>query len=182
MITHNRTDGHHRPPNLRPARYPKSAVIALGAGLTLTLAATTSAHLGRAEIGGHIHSGYPGYGAAEIADGVSFYLTYLSVLGALGILGWAVTLWATAKGKHQARRIALVLFLAGTSVALFNLFVTDTSGETGLPPLIAGIGLLPSAAGLVAVMLMRRPKTASAKVATTPEPKHTQTHRNSTKG
>ena len=167
MITHNRNDEHRRKQNLRQqkprnVRYPRSAVIALCAGLALTAAATASTHLGRAAIGEHIHSGYPEYGASAIADGVSFYLTYLSVLGALGFLGWAAALWATTKGQRWARWLALALFLTGTSVALINLFVTDTSGDTGLPPLIAGIGLLPSAAGLVAVMLMRSPRATSA--------------------
>ena len=48
----------------------------------------------------------------------------------------------------------MVLALTGTSVAAFALLVRDTSGDTGLPPLIGTIGLLPCAAGLIAVVLM----------------------------
>src|SRR5690606_38723296 len=50
-----------------------------------------------------------------------------------------------------------VLLLAGGGVALFNLLVRDTSGDTGLPPLLGLTGLLPVVAGVVAVVLLWRP-------------------------
>jgi hypothetical protein len=48
------------------------------------------------------------------------------------------------------------MFVVGTSIALFNLLVQDTSGDTGLPPLLGWVGLLPSLAGLAAVILLWR--------------------------
>ena len=34
------------------------------------------------------------------------------------------------------RWVATGLFAAGTSIALVNLFIKDSSGDTGLPPLL----------------------------------------------
>jgi hypothetical protein len=46
----------------------------------------------------------------------------------------------------------------GTGTAVFDLLVTDTSGDTGLPPLLGWVGVLPCLAGLLAVLLLcRRP-------------------------
>ena len=49
------------------------------------------------------------------------------------------------------------MFCLGTAAALTALLVKDTSGDTGLPPLLGWIGTLPCLAGLVALtMLWRR--------------------------
>jgi hypothetical protein len=45
-----------------------------------------------------------------------------------------------------------------TSVALTDLLIRDTSGDTGLPRLLGWVGILPYLPGLLAVtMLWRRP-------------------------
>jgi hypothetical protein len=50
------------------------------------------------------------------------------------------------------------LLALATGIALFDLLVRDTSGDTGLPPLLGWVGLLPCLAGLLAVMrLWKRP-------------------------
>jgi hypothetical protein len=142
----------------RPAR---SAVAALYAGLGLTLAATGLLYVDHATanvLARHIRAGYPAYGPARIDSAVTTYLVYLSVLGALGALGWLAAIWAASTAKPWARGAATALFAAGTTIALFNLLVTDTSGAPGLPPLLGWAGLLPSLAGLLAVIsLWRRP-------------------------
>lgn len=142
-------------------QYSRSTFAALWFGLGLTILAVVTAQLGRPLIGDHIHSGYPSLGQAEIATGVNFYATSLTILGALGILGWAVTIWSARRGSRWARWTALILALVGTIVALFDLLVRDTSGDTGLPPLIGIIGLLPCVAGAVAVTLMFTRSTTS---------------------
>ncbi|MPV37470.1 hypothetical protein GB881_10530 [Georgenia subflava] len=87
------------------------------------------------------------------------YVIYLSVLGALGVAGWLGSIWAARTGRRWARWAAAGMFTLGTSVALFNLLVRDTSGDTGLPPLLGWAGMLPCVAGLVAVVLLwRRPR------------------------
>jgi hypothetical protein len=48
------------------------------------------------------------------------------------------------------------MFALGTSIALTDLLIKDTSGDTGLPPLLGWAGLLPCVAGLLAVTLLWR--------------------------
>ena len=99
----------------------------------------------------------------RIDSAVTTYLIYLSALGALGVLSWLCTIWAASTRKPWARWVATALFAAGTSIALFNLLVKDTSGDTGLPPLLGWVGMLPSLAGLLAVILLRRKPPQGAK-------------------
>lgn len=135
-------------------QYSRSTCVALWVGLGLTLLATVSAQLGKPLISEHIHSGYPSLAEDEIGAGMDFYATALTVVGVLGALGWIATIWWAHRGSRWIRWAAVVLALTGTTVALFAFLVRDTSGDTGLPPLIGAIGLLPCAAGLVAVVLM----------------------------
>jgi hypothetical protein len=46
------------------------------------------------------------------------------------------------------------MLVPGTGIAVFDLLVKDTSGDTGLPPLLGWIGMLPCLAGLAAVTLL----------------------------
>ena len=100
----------------------------------------------------------------RIGSAVTTYLIYLSVLGGLGVLGWLWTIWAASVRKPWARWVATVLFAASTSIALANLLVKDTSGDAGLPPLLGWVGMLPSLAGLLAVIFLWRkpPQGATA--------------------
>ena len=80
----------------------------------------------------------------------------MSIIGALGVISWLWTIRTVHAGKRWARGAATVMFALGTSIALFDLFVKDTSGDTGLPPLLGWIGMLPCLAGLLAVTLLWR--------------------------
>jgi hypothetical protein len=99
---------------------------------------------------------YPTYSQARIASAVTTYLVYLSVVGALGTICWLSTIWAVKAGKGWARAAATALFVLGTSIALTDLLIRDTSGDTGLPPLLGWVGMLPCLAGLFAVTLLWR--------------------------
>lgn len=48
------------------------------------------------------------------------------------------------------------MFALGALVALIGLLIRDTSGDTGLAPLLGWIGMLPSVAGLAAVTILWR--------------------------
>jgi hypothetical protein len=48
------------------------------------------------------------------------------------------------------------MFVLGTGIAVIDLLVKDTSGDTGLPPLLGWAGMLPCLAGLLAVTLLWR--------------------------
>jgi len=142
-----------------PTTHPRSAVAVMYGGLALTVATLVVLYVDQATtdtLGAHIRAGYPDYSAARIDEAVTLWLVYLSALGALGIVTWLTLARATRRGRPWARWAAPVAFLAGGSVALFNLLVRDTSGDTGLPALLGVTGLLPAVAGAVAVALLWR--------------------------
>jgi hypothetical protein len=129
------------------------------AGLALTVAALIvplADHATGNVLADHIRAGYPGYTQARIDTAVTTYLVYLSVVGALGIACWLAMIRAVKAGKRWARGAATAIFVAGTGVALVDLLVRDTSGDTGLPPLLGWAGILPCLAGLLAVTLLWR--------------------------
>ncbi|TQL67771.1 hypothetical protein FB381_1653 [Nocardioides albertanoniae] len=139
-----------------------STVLVMLTGLALSVAAVAVVYVDRATtnvLADHIRAGYPSYGEDRIGEGVRVYTTYLTVLGAIGVIGWAVSLWVSRVRPRVAPWLVTTLFLLGTGVALFNLTIRDTSGETGLAPQIGWVGMLPSIAGLAAVVLVWREST-----------------------
>ncbi len=151
---------------VRTTAYPRSAVAVMYGGLALTVATLVVLYVDQATtnvLAAHIQAGYPDYSAARVDEAVTLWLAYLTVLGVLGIGTWLALARATQRGKPWARWAAPAVFLAGGGVALFNLVVRDTSGDTGLPALLGTTGLLPAVAGAVAVALLwRRPRAAAA--------------------
>jgi hypothetical protein len=139
--------------------HQRPAIGAMYAGLALTVVAMIVPHVDHATanvLADHIRAGYPAYTPARIDTAVTTYLVYLSVIGALGIICWLSTSRAVKAGKRWARAAATAMFALGTGIALFDLIVKDTSGDTGLPPLLGWVGMLPSLAGLLAVTLLWR--------------------------
>jgi hypothetical protein len=133
----------------------RSAIWAMYAGLGLTVVATVVPYTADA-LADHIRAGYPAYTQARIDTAVTTYLVLLSVVGALGVISWLSTIWAVKVGKRWARGTATAMFALGTGIALTGLLVRDTSGDTGLPPTLGWIGMLPCLAGLLAVTLLWR--------------------------
>ncbi|MFI0714719.1 hypothetical protein ACH4SK_29615 [Streptomyces inhibens] len=81
----------------------------------------------------------------------------MSVVWALAI-AWLWTIWAVKAGKRWARPAATVMFVLGMSVGLTGLLTKDTSGATGLPPMLGWVGMAPClAGGLTVALLWRRP-------------------------
>ena len=141
------------------AHHGRSAIGALYAGLGLTVVALIVLYVDHATanvLAGHIRAGYPTYTQARIDTAVTTYLVYLSVVGALGIICWLATIGAVKAGKRWARGAATALSVLGTGIAHFDRLVKDTSGDTGLPPLLGWAGMLPCLAGLLAVTLLWR--------------------------
>jgi len=143
-------------------RYRRSAIATMYVGLALTAAAMLVPYVTGPVLADHIRAGYPSFSAARVDTAVTTYLIYLSVVGALGVLGWLGTIWAASTGRSWARGAATVLFATGTGIALFDLLVRDTSGDTGLPPLLGWVGLAPCLAGLVTLVQVWRPRPARA--------------------
>jgi len=142
---------------MTPAHQERSAISVMYAGLGLTIVAMTVPYVDHATanvLAGHIRAGYPAYTQARVNSAVTTYLVYLSIVGALGILCWLWTIWAVKVGKRWARGAATTMFALGTGIALLDLLIKDTSGDTGLPPLVGWAGMLPCLAGLIAVTLL----------------------------
>ena len=132
---------------------------AMYAGLGLTVIAMIISFVDHATanvLASHIRAGYPAYTRARIGSAVTTYLVYLTVVGALGIVSWLATILAVKAGKPWARGAATAMFALGTGIALIDLLIRDTSGDTGLPPLLGWAGVLPCLAGLLAVTLLWR--------------------------
>jgi hypothetical protein len=146
---------------ITPNRHHRSALGAMYAGLALTVVATVVpfvAGSGSGGLAGHIRAGYPGYSPDRIHAAVDTYLICLSVIGLLGVVCWLGTIWAVNARKPWARGVAAATCAAAWAVALTDLLIKDTSGDTGLPPLVGWTGVLPCFAGLLAVALLwRRP-------------------------
>lgn len=140
------------------------ALGALYAGLVLTVVATAVPYVDHATadlLSAHIRDGYPAYGPAKIETAATLYLVVLSTVGALGVAGWLATILAVRAGRRWARAAATAMFAAGTTIALTDLLIKDTSGDTGLAPLEGWAGMAPCVAGLLAVVLLwRAPGTA----------------------
>jgi hypothetical protein len=118
-------------------------------GLALTIVATIAPYVDRATdtvLADHIRDGYPTYTQEQIDAAVTSWLVILSVIGALGITSWCWTIWAMQARKSWAKWAASAMFVLGTSVALSELRVKDTSGDAGLAPLLGWIGMLPCVA------------------------------------
>jgi hypothetical protein len=139
------------------ARPERLAVAAMYAGLGLTVIAMIIPYVDHATanvLAGHIGAGYPTYSKPRTDAAVTAYLVYLSGVGALGIICWLATIWAVKAGKRWTRGAATAMFGLGIGIALIDLLVRDTSGDTGLPPLLGWVGVLPCLAGLLAVTLL----------------------------
>ncbi len=131
----------------------------IGLGLALTVAAALAPFIDRvtAQVqAGHLRAGYPGYTVERIDTAVTTYLVLSAVVGVLGVVGWVWTLWVVRSARPWAHWSALAVFVLGTGTALTALFIRDTSGDTGLAPVLGLIGLLPCLAGLAVVILLLR--------------------------
>lgn len=131
------------------------AIAAMGVGLVLTIVATIVPFITSA-LADHIRASYPDYTDARVDNAVRAWLTILTIVGALGVVGWIWTMWTVSTGKRWAPWAATAMFVLGAGVALTDLLVTDTSGDTGLAPMLGWLGMLPCLAGLVAVALLWR--------------------------
>ena len=145
----------------RPASQDRrrSVLAALYAGLTTTVVATIAPFLDQAtshSLAHHIRAGYPGFTQTRVDTAVTTYEVILTVIGVLGLAGWAVVIRAVTTGKRWTVPLATALFALGVGIALTDLLIKDTSGETGLSPLLGWVGLLPCLPGLLAVALLWR--------------------------
>lgn len=139
----------------RRADRPTLAALYVGLALTVVTAVVPFVdHFAGNMLAAHIRAGYPEYSDARIATAATTYLVILTSIGVIGTACWIVSIWATGRGKWWAPWIAAAILILAAIVAATGLLIRDTSGDTGLPPLLGWVGVLPVIAGAVAVTLL----------------------------
>jgi hypothetical protein len=141
------------------AHQRRPALAAMYAGVVLTVVAAIAPFASGDVLADHIREGYPTYTQGEVDTAVTAWLVILTVVGVLGLVGWAATISAVRAGKRWVRWAATAMFAIGTTLALTALLTKDTSGDTGLAPVLGWIGMLPCLAGVAAVVLLWRGST-----------------------
>ena len=81
---------------MQPTTPPRSsAIAAMAAGLALTIVATIVPFI-TSTLRDHIRAGYPDYTAARVDTAVNIWLIILTIIGALGAVGWLGSIWIVA--------------------------------------------------------------------------------------
>lgn len=138
-------------------RWPTAMV----AGLILNVIATIAPVVDVATVdtlSDHVRAAYPAWGPALVDADRNAMLIYLVVTGALGIVSWLCVIRAVVADKRWAPIAATSAFAVGALLALMNLTLGGGQYHVILPTGYGVLTLLPSLAGLVAVVsLWRRP-------------------------
>ncbi|RFU88558.1 hypothetical protein DY218_00945 [Streptomyces triticagri] len=141
----------------------------LGLALTAAVAVVPLADLATADsIASHVRDAYPHWSASEVAKDRTAITAYLGIVGLLGIPCWLWAIRWARRGSRHALALAGTLFAAGSCLALFGLTYASAPYDRVLPLSYGLLGLLPCLAGLAAVVLLRRERSASR--ATAPAP------------
>ena len=138
-----------------PPRSPAYVRQALYVGLLLTLLATLAPLIDLVtadSIGDHVRAAYPNWSADDVAKDRAAITIYLVAVGVVGLAGWLTSIVGVARNKRWARWVSTTLFLLGVTIQLTDLSVGGEAYSTIVPPLHGVIGVLPSLAGLVAVV------------------------------
>ncbi|MEN5074841.1 hypothetical protein ABE437_13560 [Isoptericola cucumis] len=139
------------------------AAMWIGAGLTLFCAlAPLLDHALTGMISAHVRAAYPDWDAATVSTEATAITAWLVGTAVLGLVGWAVTIPATAKGRRWARPTAVALLVAGLVVAATNLSLGGEAYDVIVPTTFGLLTLLPTVAGLVAVLTMGGAARAAA--------------------
>ncbi|MEW1653657.1 hypothetical protein [Streptomyces sp. NPDC093707] len=127
------------------------------AGLVLTVAATLAPLVDVAtadSLTAHVQAAYPRWSAALVAADRNAIVTYLAVVGALGLLAWSWAILGIARRKHWSRGLVTTLFALGLTTAAFDLTFSEGAYAQVIPRPYGLLGMLPVAAGLAAVVLV----------------------------
>jgi hypothetical protein len=113
-------------------------------------------------ISNHVRAAYPAWGHANVTADRNAMVIYLVVTGVLGVITWLCVIKAVVAGKRWARAAATGALVAGALLALMNLTLGGGNYAVILPTGYGVLTLLPSLAGLVAVVSLWRPGTVAS--------------------
>ncbi|MEU6859627.1 hypothetical protein AB0B28_12240 [Glycomyces sp. NPDC046736] len=133
--------------------------LALWAGLALSLIGGVAPLIDMATVdslSAHVRQAYPQWPADLVGKDRDAIAYSLAAVGGLGAAVWAVSLWAVAKGRRWTRGLVTSAFAVGTLVALTCASLSGDQYDQVLPPVYSALVLLPSLAGLAAVVLVWR--------------------------
>ena len=133
----------------------RGAVTAMGIGLLITVIVSIALIIDQLNGQTLVRHVQVLYAPHDLNPDPNILFGYLYVVGVIGILLWLATIWGIIQRKRGARVVATIVFVLGSSVALFNVFVSEY-GMQIFPTLWGVLGLLPSVAGLVAVIVLWR--------------------------
>lgn len=133
---------------------------AMTAGLILTVIATVAPVVDIVTvdtISDHVRAAYPAWGQASVHADRNAMVIYLVITGVLGIICWLCVIRSVVAGKRWARAAATSACAVGLLIALVNLTTGGDRYDVILPTGYGLLTLLPSLAGLAAVVSLWRP-------------------------
>ena len=110
----------------------------------------------------HVQHAYPHWPSNLVRGDRNAITIALEINAGLGVLTRLFTTWAVARGKSWVRRAVTVAFVVGTGLAMIDYSFTGGQYDTVLPHAYGALGLLPSLAGLAAVAMLWRRRTAAS--------------------
>lgn len=137
-------------------RVPRPAVTAMGIGLLLTVITLTALTIDRVSVHSIADHVDALYAPLDLHPDPNVLFGILYVIGVTGVLLWLTMIWGVRRHRRWARVVASIVFMVSTSIALLVLFVSEY-GTQIFPTAWGILGLLPSIAGLVAVILLWMP-------------------------
>ncbi len=103
-------------------------------------------------IAAHVRDAYPGWSASDVDADRTAIGAYLVGVGALGVVGWLVSLWIARRPTTTARWTTASLLGLGVVVALANLSMGGEAYDRIVPTPYAVAWLVPVLIGAMAVL------------------------------
>ena len=131
----------------------RGATLAISIGLVLSVASIVGLLVDQMSVGNladHVTAQYSPYG--EVPDSIVLF-AYLYTTAGPGVVTWLIALRGARRRKPWVPLLAGMTFVVGAVLVVFNLVITE-HGTQIFPVLWSVLGLLPSVAGLIAVILL----------------------------
>ncbi|TFD61706.1 hypothetical protein E3T39_06660 [Cryobacterium suzukii] len=134
----------------------RGATIALLVGLVLSVVLLGGVVIDQTIVHSLLHHVEALYAPYELQADPNVLFVYLYATGLIGIGFWLLVIWGARAGRPWTPIVTTLVFLIGAGLAVFSLVVAEYDTQI-FPQLWGVLGLLPSVAGLVAVLLLWSP-------------------------